>query len=130
MEHRSRLAEKEKYHCQEGRQCKKYCHPHEDGGGLKGRARDRTKFIQSSPTSLSRFISLAEGPEPEPGGALRLHVANPLWGNKRHHADDGIADGKNGPEDSNPLGVANIGCGIHVGRLDVLNFGAHLDRLH
>ena len=55
-----------------------------------------------------------------------LQVAEPLGRNERHDADDRIAYGEDAPEDANGLRVPDVVRRVHVRRLDVLHFRAHL----
>lgn len=42
-----------------------------------------------------------------------------------HDTDNGIAYCEDGPEDCNRLAVANVICGVHVGRVDVFDLRSH-----
>lgn len=94
-----------------------------------GRKRKNSLLSSSRNKSAKRTVTTiaASGPQSESPGVLVLQVAEPLGGDERDDADDGVAYGEDTPQHADRLGIADVIGRVHVRGLDVLDFRPHSD---
>lgn len=125
MENGRGLTEKEQDHRAQSQQGEHDGNTHKNGCSLEGAARYRTEVIQPPNARLTRLLRLADGPETEPAGIIRLHIPYPLRGDERHNTDDRVAYREYRPQNTDPLRVTHVRRRVDVRRFDVFDFRAH-----
>lgn len=125
MKNSRRLAEKEKQHCADGKQCNDHTESNQNCHNLEDETWNRQEIFQLSFADFTAIVKFAELPDSHPSRTVRFQISYPFWSYEDHNADDGEADSEYGPQNTNCLGIPDVVRRVHMPRFHIFDLRTH-----